>query len=304
MIALVLSSFLFGLANPLAAILVGGEDSMIFTFQFLAALVLIQLPLVLTQWREVFKLTFRHGFSLLMVSGLTGTFLYWCEFSSYQVGLPITHVTFLMLTVPAWTLLYEYLRGRGSHKSINKLAIALVGTAFLIQPNDKGQFSFSFLLPVFTSLLTAAWIIFSKKAQEKNISPIVCSFFNDLFALMGVVGFILFNGRQGSLLIIPDNSQNILLYAAMIGVLPSILLLYGLKSTSLVTASTIIMFDPVMSGTLSILINNEVLGVNFLMGSILVCLSNVPENASLHWLRFKGEYWVRIKSEYGFISFK
>lgn len=289
MIALVLSSFLFGLANPLGALLVGQEDSMLFTFHFLCALTLIQIPLVATKWKEVRRLSLRDGMPLLMVSGLIGTFLYWCEFSSYQVGLPVTHITFLMLTVPAWSLLYEYLRGRGKW-NINKWGLALVGTAFLVHPNDKGQFSFGYLLPVFTSLLTAAWLIFSKKAQDKNISPIVCSFFNDLFALVGVLGFILYNGRQEGMLEIPANAQNILLYAGVIGVLPSILLLYGLRSTSIVTASTIIMFDPAISGTLSILINNEVLGANFLIGSLLVCMSNVPENIGFLWQRAKLAY--------------
>ncbi|MBA2404849.1 MAG: EamA family transporter, partial [Bdellovibrionales bacterium] len=189
MIYLVLSSFLFGLSNPLAALLVEDADALIFAFHFLLMLTLIQLPFVLGRMKEVKKLKMKGEFDLLIISGLIGTFLYWCEFSSLQVGLPISHVTFLLLTVPAWTLLWEWLRGRGTKTNLNKWAIALLGSVILISPNESGQFSMGYLLPIFTSLLTAMWLIYSKKAQEAGIHPIVCSFFNDLFSLIGVLGF-------------------------------------------------------------------------------------------------------------------
>ena len=120
MLLLVISSFLFGLANPLAALLVDDTDALIFSFHFLLMLTLIQLPFVLGRYKEVKKLKFKGELDLLVMSGFIGTFLYWCEFTSLQVGLPITHVTFLLLTVPAWTLLWEFLRGRGTKTNLNK----------------------------------------------------------------------------------------------------------------------------------------------------------------------------------------
>ena len=239
MLALVLSSFLFGLSNPLAALLVEDQDALIFAFHFLLMLVLIQLPMVLARPKEVKKLKFKGQFDLLMISGMIGTFLYWCEFSSLQVGLPITHVTFLLLTVPAWTMLWEFLRGRGTKTHINKWMIALLGSIILISPNNKGQFSISYLLPIVTSLLTASWLIYSKKAQEAGIHPIVWSFFNDLFSLVGVAGFIILNGKTHALSL-PSNVGNIFIYSAVIGVLPNLLLFYGLRSSGVVAASMVI----------------------------------------------------------------
>lgn len=278
MLLLVLSSFLFGLSNPLAALLVEDTDALIFSFHFLLMLVLIQLPFVLGKMKEVKELQFRGEFDLLFISGLIGTFLYWCEFSSLQVGLPVSHVTFLLLTVPAWTLMWEFLRGRGKKSHINKWMIALIGSIILISPNEKGQFSMGYLLPIFTSLLTASWLIYSKKAQERGISPIVCSFFNDLFSLIGVLIFIVMNGKVSSLSL-PTNIGNIFLYSAIIGVLPNLLLFYGLRTSGIVAASTVIMLEPVISGTLSIFINNDQLGVNFLLGSLCIVASNLPDRS-------------------------
>lgn len=295
MLLLVLSSFLFGLSNPLAALFVEDTDALIFSFHFLLMLVLIQLPLVLSRTNEVKSMRFRGEFDLLVISGLIGTFLYWCEFSSLQVGLPISHVTFLLLTVPAWTLLWEFLRGRGSKSNINKWALALIGSVILISPNSKGQFSMGYLLPIFTSLFTAAWLIYSKKAQERGISPLVCSFFNDLFSLIGVLGFIFLNGKA-HLLNLPDNMINIFIYSAVIGVLPNILLFYGLRSTGIVTASMVIMLEPVMSGVMSVLINNDQLGFNFMVGSLCIVISNLPSETVL--------YLRKVRLSYAFFSFK
>jgi drug/metabolite transporter (DMT)-like permease len=275
MLLLLLSSLLFGLSNPVGALLIGSDDTLVFAFHFLLIMTLIQLPFVIPRWQEIRALSFKGEFSLLLLAGLIGTFLYWCEFSSLQVGLPITHVTFLALTVPAWTLLWEWLRGRGSKWNINKWVIALIGSAFLIVPNSKGQFTPAYLLPIFTSLLTAAWLIYAKKAQEAGISPLVCSFFNDLFSLAGVTGFILLKGRMG-LITMPEHLGNLVLYSAVIGVLPNILLYRGLRTTGVVTATAIIMMEPVLSGIFSLFLNQDRLSVNFLIGSLFIVLSNVP----------------------------
>jgi drug/metabolite transporter (DMT)-like permease len=283
MLLLFLSSFLFSLTHPLGAFFVVDEDTLIFSFHFLLMLVLIQFPLVLTKWRELKALVFKREFSLLAISGLIGAFLYWCEFSSLKVGLPVTHVTFLLLTVPAWTLLYEYFRGKGTRWSINKWAIALAGSIFLITPNELGQFSFGYLLPVFTSLLTAGWIIYAKKSQEAGISPIVSSFLNDLFSLIGVFIFIVLNHRTTSIAI-PQNMGNIFLYSAVIGVIPNLLLFYGLQSTSVLRASTVIMLEPVIAGILSFILHQESLGINFLIGAVFIVISNLP-NEFIFYMR-------------------
>lgn len=276
MFLLFISSFLFGLANPLGAIMVKEEDTLVFAFQFLAVMVLIQLPFIFRKWKEIRKLTFGAEFSLLMLSGLIGTFLYWCEFSSLQVGLPISHITFLSLTVPAWALLWEFLRGRGSIGHFNKWMFALIGTGFLLVPNEQGQFTPSYLLPVLTSLLTAAWMIYAKKCQEAGMSALVCSFFNDLFSLLGVGCFILLKGRVDSVAVIPDNVHNLVFYCAFIGVLPNLLFYQGLKTCGVVAAAAIIMFEPVLSGVMSIIINDDLLGGNFLVGVLFIAISNIP----------------------------
>lgn len=284
MLLLLLSSFFFGLAHPVGAILVQDEDTLVFACQFLAMMTLLQLPFVIPKWREIKQMTFTKEFSVLLLSGLIGTFLYWCEFSSLKVGLPISHVTFLLLTVPAWILLYEYLKGKGSQWSINKWVLALIGSIILIRPTAEGEFSIGYLLPIVTSLLTAAWLIYTKKSLEMGISPIVSSFFNDLFSLIGVIIFIYLKGRSGSLEI-PQNFGNILLYSGIVGVLPNLLLYYGLRSSNVVAASFMIMLEPVISGALSVLLHQEVIGANFLIGALFIAASNLPTGFLIYMRR-------------------
>lgn len=291
MLLLVLSSFLFGLSNPLAAFLVEDQDALIFAFQFLLMLVLIQLPFVLGRVNDVKRLKLKGQFDLLIISGMIGTFLYWCEFSSLQVGLPISHVTFLLLTVPAWTLLWEFLRGRGTKTNINKWMFALLGSIILISPNNKGQFSIGYLLPIVTSLLTASWLIYSKKAQEAGIHPVVCSFFNDLFSLVGVTAFIILNGKSGALSL-PHNVGNIFIYSAVIGVLPNLLLFYGLRSSGVVAASMVIMLEPIMSGVLAILIHDDALGFNFMLGAFCIVISNLPAETMFYLRKVRVSYAI------------
>jgi drug/metabolite transporter (DMT)-like permease len=276
MIFLVLSSFLFGLNQPMAALLIKNSNSLLFSFQFLVTLVLLQLPLVLMKYKDIFRI-FKNHFSLLFISGLIGTFLYWCEFSSLQVGLPISHLTLLTLTVPAWVLLYEYLRGRGALTNLNKWTLALLGTFFLITPGQSGEFSIFYLLPVFTSLLTALWLINSKKAQQEKIHPIVYSFFNDFFSLIGVFIFIIYN-KSTSELALPIEFDKMSLYALIVGVLPNLFLFYGLRHSGIVKATTIIMLEPIIAGTLALMIHHEVLTINLMVGGALIVLSTIPAN--------------------------
>ena len=103
------------------------------------------------------------------------------------------------------------------------------------------------------------------------------------------------NGK-GHALGLPANVGNIFLYSAVIGVLPNVLLFYGLRNTGIVAASGVIMLEPVMSGVLSYLIHNEALGLNFLLGSFCIVLSILP-GQTIDYLR-------KIRVTYAIPSFK
>lgn len=214
---------------------------------------------------------------LLVLSGLIGTFLYWCEFSSLSVGIPVSHLTFISLSVPAWALLYEYIRGRGTGWNLNKWVMALIGSSILIAPGNRGEFTPSYLLPIFTSLLMAAWIIYAKKSQDRGISPIVCSFFNDFFSLIGITVFMLIRGRMDSVTI-PTNIGNVALYAAFVGLAPNLLLFYGLQTANVISAASLIVLEPIITGVVVVILSHEVISINLLLGSMMVFSSTLPDN--------------------------
>ncbi len=294
MLFLVLASFIFGLEYPLADALIGDVDALEFVFHFLLVLSVIQLPFVLAKWREVLRMG-RQEMTLLIMAGLNGALLYWCEFSSLRVGIPVAHLTIISLSIPAWALLYEYFRGRGTGWNVNKWMLALAGSTLLIAPGDQGEFSSGHLLPIFTSLLTAGWLIYSKKSQEKGISPLVCSFFNDFFSLIGITAFIFLKDRTASISA-PTNLGNVALFAMVVGLLPNLLLFYGLQTANVVSAATLIVLEPVITGIIVVIISHEVLSLNLLAGSMLVFSSTLPDNVF--------NYVKRVALAYGLRPFK
>ncbi len=278
MFLLLLSTFLVAISVPLAALLVKDLDPLVFAFFFLLLLILIQLPFMYRKWNEIKNLSWKKELPLLSISGLVATLFYWCEFSSLKVGLPVSHVSFLTLTVPAWVIFYEYTQGSGSVWSVNKLIMAILGSIIMILPEVGGSFSLGHILPVITSFLMAAFLISSKKSQDAGISPLVCSFFNDLLAFGGVSLLILLNGKQQMVSHLPSNLGGIFLYALVIGLLPGLTMLYGLRKTKLLTAATVIMIEPIVFGIIAVALNADLLGLNFLIGAVLITLSNMPDN--------------------------
>lgn len=278
MFLLLLSTFLVGISVPIAAILVKNQDALVFAFFFLLILILVQLPFMYRKRKEILNLKLNKEIPLLAISGFVATLFYWCEFSSLKVGLPVSHVSFLTLTVPAWVIFYEYTQGSGTVWSVNKLLMAVAGSVVMILPEAGGTFTLGHTLPVFTSFLMAVFLISSKKSQDEGISPLVCSFFNDLLALGGVSALLFMHGQEKMVTTIPDNIGGIFLYALIIGLLPGLTMLYGLRKTKLMTAATVIMIEPVVFGILAVILNVDLLGLNFLIGAVLITLSNMPDN--------------------------
>jgi drug/metabolite transporter (DMT)-like permease len=277
MLLLLISAFLVGVSTPLAALLVEDHDPLVFAFYFLTALLVIQIPFIFRKWDEIKALIGKKEFGLVVTGSLIATCQYWCEFSSLKVGLPVSHVAFLTLTVPTWVMFYEYVRGRGQFSSVNKVIIALIGSLALILPTVGDQFTPGHLLPILTSFFMAAFLITSKKSQEAGISPLVVSFFNDLLALIGISVLIIINGKT-HLVVVPANASGIALYAAIIGLLPGLFFLYGLRSTKLITASTIIIIEPIIFGIVAITINFNEIGLNFILGAIAISVSSMPDS--------------------------
>lgn len=269
---LLLSTFLVGISTPIASVLIKEDDPLIFAFRFLCALTILQLPIALKKWRDLLKMCRDQRFFYLAVTGLIGTCLYWCEFTALKVGLSLSHITFLSLTVPAWVLIYEFFTGKGTLVNVDKFLAGIIGSVFLIQP-----FSWTHLVPVATSVFLAAFLISAKRSQEVGIDPLVCSFFNDLLPLLGITTLIIAQGKQELLLQRPESIGQVFIYAALVGLVPNIIFLYGLRSTKVVQASLVIMVEPILFGLIAIYLNPDRLGLNFFIGAALVTATVIPD---------------------------
>lgn len=274
MLLMVISSFILGLSYPLADKLIGNINGLEFAFFFLLITSVIQLPFVLLRWKEIRQMTFKGHFVSIILAGIVGTFLYWCEFASLKVGLPIAHMTFITLTVPAWTLFYEYFFGENTGHNLNKWSLAVLGSIVLVF--SQSEFNLYYLMPVMTSFLMATWLIFSKRCQDVGISPILNSFFNDVFSLMGITFFLVLKG-QAQTMSLPPNLINMILYAILIGLIPGLLFLYGLKKMELVPAATVMVLEPLLTGIVSIIATGEAISPHLVIGAFLIASSSLPD---------------------------
>ena len=125
----------------------------------------------------------------------------------------------------------------------------------------------------------------------KALETIRTPFFNDLFSLVGVLIFIVINGKT-SALSLPANVGNIFIYSAVIGVLPNLLLFYGLRSSNVVAASMVIMLEPIMSGVLAFLIHDDTLGFNFMLGAVCILISNLPQETMFYLRKVRVSYAI------------
>ena len=276
MLLLLISTFLIGISTPIAGLLIKDHDPLVFALYFLVSLIIIQLPFVVSRWREMVALFKRKKeMGLLFAGAMNATFLYWSEFSSLKVGLPVSHVTFLSLTVPTWVMFHEYLSGRGRASSLKKVVVAMVGSLILIVPSVGENFTMGHLLPISTSFFMAAFLISSKKSQEAGIAPIVVSFFNDVLALLAIMALIISQDKI-SLIQMPENVENIFLYAGMIELVPALAFLYGLRTTKVDTASLIMVIEPVIFGVIAIMVNFNQIGLPFLIGAFLITIATLP----------------------------
>lgn len=269
MVLLLLSSLLIGISTPLASYLVKDQDALAFAFQFLLMSVLIQIPLVLSKSQEFIKVLKTREFLQLMITGLIGALLYWCEFSALKVGLPVAHISFLSLTVPAWVMLYEKKMGI-------PWIMAMLGSLVIILPEGEREFAQGHLLPFLTSMFFAAYIVSSKKSQEAQISPVICSFVNDFFSLLGIVVIILCQGETAEMWNAPPSVFNLFVFAGVIVLLPGLIFLYGLKDTELELASHVVILEPVILGIIAVAMDSSVLGLNFVLGAVMISLSSMP----------------------------
>jgi drug/metabolite transporter (DMT)-like permease len=289
MLFLVLGVFCFGLTHPIGSILLKDHSSpILFSFLYILLRVLIQIPIAFSEVKK-----FRPSgeqILLILASGTIGTFLHWSEFASLKTSVPVSQITFLTFCFPLWIFIFEVISKRKLDASgLIRFSLAMLGLIFVIPGKlDFNLLSNGYIYPVISSLLLAMWMINSRKAQESQISAKVYSFYYDVTSLIGLLTYILVATDLNISSVISFSSEHISLkifiYAAVVGVLPNILIFKGLAIVKPLAASFVMMFEPFISSFCSIILFNENFTTNFILGTICILLANIPSDI-FNWLR-------------------
>lgn len=282
MIYLILGVFLYGLTHPVGALFLQQNQSpLLFSALYIGTRTVLQLPHNFIRPQRL-KLN-RSQLPLVLSAGLIGAFLHWSEFQALTTGIPISQITFITYCFPVWIFIAESLLARKVDASgLTRFILAVLGLYLMIPVNiDLSFFESTYLYPIGTSFLLAMWIFNSKMAQEKGIHPVAFSFYYDLTSFIGLILIIAFSPEHHlvDMLSFTENnfSLGLIAFSVMVGILPNILTFTGIARVPPLSASLVMMFEPVVASLISAVMYKEKFGMMFILGAALVLSANIPE---------------------------
>lgn len=243
-----------------------------------------QLPYILN--KKLYKISSKEQLFFLAGMGLVGAALQVCEFKGIAAGVSVGVVTFLIYSYPIWTLILSTIINKEKINSeiVAKIILSLIGITLIVQSTTFSHFQFSinWIYPIMASFLMALWISLSNLAKKRKINSWSISFYYDLFSFISILFILLLsptNVHTNELLNWLNHSPNIFyiaIYSILFGVVPNILFYDASKYISAQQASLFLLFEPVISSVISLIIWQETLGAHFWLGAILILVSNLP----------------------------
>ncbi len=288
MLAAMFSVFLFGFVQPGSKFVLDTGISLLhFCLLYSGFRLLSQLPFVFM--RRSYLIPSQRHLLLLGGMGLVGAALQLTEFKGISDGLPVSVVTFLLYSYPLWTVIFSSVINseKFSFESIFKVALSVIGMIFLLGSQVVDfKFDPALIYPVAASILMALWISLSNLSKKKGCSSWSISLYYDLFSFLTLAGLVLSKGEGAQLadlqkwMLQDFHTPVIVCYAIFLGVVPNLLFYKASQNLTAMTASLILLFEPVISSVVSALAWNEawneILKKRFLLGAFCLLASNIP----------------------------
>lgn len=283
MTAATFSVLLFGLVHPGSKLILDtGIGLFHFCLLYSAFRLFLQLPIVIV--KKHYLIASKTQILLLGAMGLVGAGLQLAEFKGISDGLPVSLVTFLLYSYPIWSAIFSsVINGETLTKeSFFKIGLSFVGLFLILMSQSQNlKFSVGLIFPIIASILMALWICLSNLLKKKGCGSWSISFYYDLFVFI-TLATLTFSGQQPgtfakiqSWLFQDSNALLILTYAILLGVVPNLLFYKASQNLSAMTASLILLFEPVISSFVSSALWNEQLTNRFIMGAFLLLTANI-----------------------------
>lgn len=242
----------------------------------------VQLPYIFNN--KLYKIASKNELYLLAGMGAIGAALQFCEFKGIASGLSVGAVTFLIYSYPLWTLVLGIVinNEKITNEILVKIILSLIGSILIFQANlTLFKFSIHLLYPVVASFLMALWISLSNLAKKRKLNSWTISFYYDLFSFVSILIILVLNFSNHDVIELVNwlsqvsNFISISFYSIIFGVVPNILFYDASKNISAMKASLLLLFEPVISSIISIIIWNESIGLTFCYGATLILASNI-----------------------------
>lgn len=224
---------------------------------------------------------------ILILRGLFGILSFFCMIKSFAM-IPLSNAMVLFYTFPFFVAIFSFLLFR---EAIEKgelilIAVGLIGTYILINPSSH-SFNMGYIFALLASCLGGMAMVLTRKARETNDPFIIYLYF---CLVGGIFCFPFF--VQGFRM--PNVLQWIqLVSVSLILLIGQILMNQAFKFCKASEGSLILMSEIVFAGIAGVLIFNDPITPNFLVGGFLIVGSGV----GLNLMRQKSRYFrVSLKS--------
>ena len=221
-----------------------------------------------------------------IIYGLIGAIAVLTQYIGIVLGVPVAIVSFLLYSQPIWTVFFGkiLLKEHITSRKILSVAIPVIGLLCLLKPWDiksagplEGIIS-ALIAGIFISL----WVIWGRKSGLNKQHYITTTFGFAAFSLAWLLllwpvlnYFIKDQSIVRLSLGFPSHYWiYFALFALISGVIPHSLFYKGVKHIHASVAGILLLLEPVSATVLAAIIFSQSIGLNVILGGVLIILSN------------------------------
>jgi drug/metabolite transporter (DMT)-like permease len=221
-----------------------------------------------------------------IIFGLFEALANFTEYGPILLGVPVAIVVLSLYTQPLWTVLLGriILKEKITRNKIVALLLVLVGIVILVNPFDGASIGnvFGVFLALMGGVLLSVWFIMGRVSGIKKYNPVTTQFGYYVFMII----FLLISYPILSLFITDASIMNLslnlpieiwfylMLYTVFALFIPHFIYFYASRKISASDGGIIFLLEPISASILAMVIFQEPLTFNIIIGGALILISN------------------------------
>lgn len=244
----------------------------VLAYRALLSLPFFILPMIHFNWQSVNKKrVFKYSF--------VGAVLYLISSMADFIGLLYISASLeraVLFTFPIYVFLLSSDLSRITISKIVLIILTVLGLGIMFNPTVDSHFTntlIGVLLVLVSAIFWALFMIYSKRVVLRISPTIFTSTYMCITTVLLLFGFILNSGGFSEIVALQPHTIIYLIFLAIFcSIVPSYLMSFGLKKISASLAAVISAMGPIVTLGLDVVILNHHLGLNEIIGAIIVTL--------------------------------